>query len=77
MGSVRRSVLLPGAARRIVPLILLYVAACDPNLPPMAIGAIADVTVEQGDTALVDVSGYFSDPDGDALAYTVKTSDAA
>ena len=78
---MRGSELLSCSARRIVPLILLYVAACDDaadlNHPPLAVGTIAEVTIDQGDTTLVDVSGYFSDPDGDALAYSVGTSDTA
>ena len=38
-------------------------------------GSIPDETVEVGDTASVDVSGYFSDPDGDSLSYQAESSD--
>lgn len=37
--------------------------------PPEAVGSIPEQTVDVGDTVSVDVSPYFSDPDGDALAY--------
>ncbi|WP_420464386.1 Ig-like domain-containing protein [Candidatus Palauibacter sp.] len=38
--------------------------------PPAAVGDIPEDTLEVGGTATVDLSGYFTDPDGDALAYT-------
>ncbi|WP_423929172.1 Ig-like domain-containing protein [Candidatus Palauibacter sp.] len=38
--------------------------------PPAAIGEIPEDTLEAGETATVDLSGYFTDPDGDALVYT-------
>ena len=37
--------------------------------PPTAVGEIPEDTLEVGETATVDLSGYFTDPDGDALAY--------
>ena len=37
--------------------------------PPTAVGEIPEDTFEVGETATVDLSGYFTDPDGDALAY--------
>ena len=67
--------------RRVGPLILLCAAACDApadpnrNRPPVAVGTIDDIILEQGDTTSVEVSGYFSDPDGGTLAYTAGTSD--
>ncbi len=39
------------------------------NHPPEAVGSIPEQTVDVGDTVRVDVSPYFSDPDGDALTY--------
>ena len=45
-------------------------------LSPVATGSIPGQTVMAGATATVDVSPYFSDPDGDALTYAATTSDA-
>ncbi len=45
-----------------------------PNRAPTAVGALPSVQVEVGGTASVDVSGAFSDPDGDALTYTAASS---
>ena len=64
---------------------LTGVAGCDgateptpaPNRAPPAIGSIPGLSVAAGDSARVDVSPYFSDPDGDALSYGAETSDAA
>ena len=47
-----------------------------PNRAPEAVGTVPDLTLTPGDTASVDVSSYFSDPDGDALCYTAASSDA-
>ena len=47
-----------------------------PNRAPVPAGSIPAQTVAVGETAAVDVSAYFSDPDGDALSYTAETSDA-
>ena len=47
-----------------------------PNRGPQAVGAIPEQTVSAGETATVDVSSYFSDPDGDALSYTAVSSNA-
>ncbi|WP_420448367.1 Ig-like domain-containing protein [Candidatus Palauibacter sp.] len=38
--------------------------------PPAAVGEIPEDTLEVGEAATVDLSGYFTDPDGDALTYT-------
>ena len=46
-----------------------------PNRAPTATGAIPDLRATAGDTALVAVSDYFTDPDGDALAYGASSSD--
>ncbi|WP_420635815.1 Ig-like domain-containing protein [Candidatus Palauibacter sp.] len=44
------------------------------NGPPAAVGEIPEDTLETGETAAVDLSGYFTDPDGDSLAYTATAS---
>ena len=46
------------------------------NRSPVAVGSISARWVNVGDDVSVDdVSSYFSDPDGDALAYTAISSD--
>ena len=45
------------------------------NQSPMAVGEIAAQTVEVGESASVDVSGNFSDPDDDELIYMAASSD--
>ena len=47
-----------------------------PNRPPQAVGSIEERTLEMGETATQEMSGYFEDPDGDDLAYSVSSSDA-
>ena len=37
--------------------------------PPVTVGTIPRDTLEVGDTATVDLSGFFNDPDGDSLTY--------
>ena len=44
------------------------------NGPPVAIGAIPAQTVVVGDSTAVDVSGYFSDPDGETLTFRAESS---
>ena len=44
---------------------------------PVRIGAIPTQTLGVGETVMVNVAGYFNDPDGDALAYTAASSNAA
>ncbi len=46
-----------------------------PNRAPVAEGTVPAQTVEVGDSATVDISPFFSDPDGDALSYSAATSD--
>ena len=46
-----------------------------PNRGPVAGEPIEDIELFVGQEAQVDVSGNFSDPDGDALSYTATTSD--
>ena len=53
------------------------VAVQQPNRAPSAVGTIPALTLAPGDTATVDASGYFSDPDGDALTYTAMSSDSS
>ena len=45
-----------------------------PNRAPEAVGTIPGQSLDPGRTATVDVSSYFQDPDGDALAYTAASS---
>lgn len=40
------------------------------NQPPVLDSAIVDQTVNEGDAVSIDVSGSFSDPDGDALTFS-------
>ena len=48
-----------------------------PNRGPVAQGTMEARTIEVGEAEMVDVSPFFSDPDGDELVYAVETSDAA
>ena len=56
-----------GAARQTVQVIV-------PNREPQAVGTIPERTLSVGETATVDLSSYFTDPDGDALSYTAASS---
>ena len=53
------------------------VAVQQGNQAPVAVGTIPPLTLTEGKTATVNVSSYFNDPDGDALAYAAATSNAA
>lgn len=46
------------------------------NHAPTAVGTIPDQSVHIGAVDTLDVSEYFSDPDGDVLTYAAETSDA-
>lgn len=46
-----------------------------PNRPPLATGSIAAQTLDIGQRETLDLPGYFEDPDGDDLAFTVSSSD--
>lgn len=45
-----------------------------PNRAPLATGTIAAQTVVAGETEVVDVSGNFTEPDGQALSYSASSS---
>ena len=66
-----------------VALAALSMAACGdgaaepaptPNRAPMASGLIPDKTVAVGETTDVNVGGYFTDPDGDALTFAATST---
>ena len=46
-----------------------------PNRPPLPVGNIAALELSFEDTVTIDVSAYFTDPDGDILTYAVEISD--
>ena len=46
------------------------------NSPPIPATEIASRTLATGSTRTIDLSGYFSDADGDALTYSAASSDA-
>ena len=48
-----------------------------PNRRPEGDGTISDDTIEVDERGTVDVSGYFSDPDGDGLTYSARSSDGS
>ena len=48
-----------------------------PNRPPAPVGQIDDRELMVGDSAVVDVAGHFSEPDGQALAYSAAVSDSS
>ena len=48
-----------------------------PNRAPVAVGAVPAQAVFVGETGQVDMAGYFDDPDGDALTYSVANSNPA
>lgn len=47
-----------------------------PNRAPRAVGSIPVQAIRTGDTAAVDVSAHFADPDGDPLTYSASSADA-
>ncbi|MYA12633.1 MAG: hypothetical protein F4Z32_14365, partial [Gemmatimonadetes bacterium] len=47
-----------------------------PNRAPRVVGSIPAQAIRTGDTAAVDVSAHFADPDGDPLTYSASSSDA-
>ena len=48
-----------------------------PNRAPEPKGTMPSVTVLAGETVTVDASPYFTEPDGEALAYTAMSSNPA
>ena len=46
-----------------------------PNRAPLMTGSIEGRTIEVGAAESLDLSGYFSDPDGDVLVYAAAASD--
>ena len=46
-----------------------------PDRPPTAVGTIDDRELMVGDSAAIDVAGYFSEPDGQPLRYSAAASD--
>ena len=76
------------AGRGLAAVAVLWLAACgdsgpgtigptpEPNRRPEAVGAIPAQTVSASETATVDVSSFFRDPDGDALSYAAASSHA-
>ncbi|MCY3699976.1 MAG: Ig-like domain-containing protein [Gemmatimonadetes bacterium] len=56
--------------------IAVTVTARQDNRPPASRGSIPVQFLSAGESATIDVSSYFSDPDGDAIAYTGATSSA-
>lgn len=53
-------------------LAAVWAAACADA--PVRVAPIPALTVSVGETATVDLSAHFSDPDGDALTYAARTS---
>ena len=45
-----------------------------PNAPPQVLTALQDATLSGGQTARIDLSGAFQDPNGDVLAYSAVSS---
>ena len=69
--TVKISLLLLIGLTSIFPL-----SAIADNQPPQTVGTIVPLTLIAGSTATsVDLSGNFSDPDGDSLTYSAQSSD--
>ena len=47
-----------------------------PNRAPLAVGVISPLELAAGDSARLDASAYFDDPDGQGLGYAAGASDA-
>ena len=71
----------------VVLLLALGTAGCRPgttgptladrNRAPVAAASIPSLTLVEGQVVLVEVSPYFTDPDGDSLSYEARTDAAA
>ena len=46
-----------------------------PNRPPVVVDSIPGLELNAGDSATMDVSQHFEDPDGDALTFAAESSD--
>ena len=46
-----------------------------PNRAPEAVGEMDDLEIDEDDTVKIALAGYFSDPDGDDLDYSARSSD--
>ena len=66
----------PGGLSAVQTFSVTVTAGDGSNRSPVTVGAIPARTLRPGGTATVDASGYFSDPDGDALTYSAASSDA-
>jgi len=76
----------PVVSAGLVALVVLAAAACgdeatapptaSPNQRPTPTSTIPPQELAAGDTLTVDAAAYFTDPDGDALTYSVETSNA-
>ena len=53
----------------------MQVTVSQSNRPPHPVGSIPAQVIDADGRATVDVSQYFSDPDGDALTYSATSSD--
>ena len=68
-------------------LMVLWAAACGddavqptpepPNRPPGVTAVLPDLTMLVGETAAIELTAHFSDPDGDALSFAVESDDPA
>ena len=47
-----------------------------PNRPPVAEGSLEPITVPAAASVTIDVSSYFSEPDGQTLTYSAASSDS-
>ena len=54
--------------------LLLAVAAC--NRPAVAEGSLKPITVPAAASVTIDVSSYFSEPDGQTSTYSAASSDS-